>query len=49
MELIMGKWLLLKEVDLATRVQILDKAVCISHNALAKGMNPTILFQSMGK
>ena len=37
-------------MDLATRVQILDEAVCISHSAniLEKGMNPTILPPSMG-
>ena len=33
------------------RVQILDEAVCISHNAntLWKGMNPDILSLAMGK
>ena len=38
-------------MDTATRVQILDDAVCISHraNKLAKDMNPTILPQAMGK
>ena len=32
-------------MELVTRVQILDKAICISHhaNTLRKGMNPTIL------
>ena len=35
-----------KEMDTVIRVQILDKAVYISHstNTLGKGMNPTILF-----
>ena len=28
---------------------ILDEAVCISHNTLGKGMNPTILPPAMGK
>ena len=38
-------------MDTATRVQILDEAVCISHsdNALGKGMHPTILLLAMGK
>ena len=32
-------------MDMAIQVQILDKAVCISHSAniLEKGMHPTIL------
>ena len=32
-------------MELVTPVQILDEAVCISHNTntLRKGMNPTIL------
>ena len=36
-------------MDKATRVQILDKAVCISHDAytLGKGMNLTILSPTM--
>ena len=31
-------------MDMVTKVQILDKTVCISHsaNTLEKGMNPTI-------
>ena len=39
------------EMDTATRVQILDKANCISHssNTLGKGMNPIILPPAMGK
>ena len=38
-------------MNLATEVQILDKAVGISYssNALRKGMNPTILPPVMGK
>ena len=36
---------------MATRVQDLDEAVCISHstNTLGKGMNPAILPQAMVK
>ena len=38
-------------MDTATRVQILDESVCISHNANThgKGMTPTILPPLMGK
>ena len=38
-------------MDIANWVQILDKAVCISHraNTLEKGMSPTILPLVMGK
>ena len=38
-------------MDTATRVLILDEAVCISHstNTLGKGMNPTFLPPDMGK
>ena len=38
-------------MDTATPVQLLDKAVCISHiaNTLEKGMNPTNLFPAMDK
>ena len=38
-------------MDLSTRVQILDKAVCISHsaNTLGKGMHPATLPPAMGK
>ena len=38
-------------MDIATRVQILDEAVCISHSThnLGKGMNPIIVFPAMGK
>ena len=45
------KWLSSKEMDTATRVQILDQANCISHstNTLGKGMNPIILPPAMGK
>ena len=40
-----------KEMDTATRVQILDEADYISHstNTLGKGMNPIILPPVMGK
>ena len=44
-------WLLSsQEMDMATRVQILDQADCISHstNTLGKGMNPIILPPAMG-
>ena len=38
-------------MDFSTRVQILDKAVCISHsaNTLGKGINPYIFSPAMGK
>ena len=38
-------------MDIATRVQILDEANCISHstNTLGKGMNKIILPSAMGK
>ena len=38
-------------MDTATRVQILDVAVCISYraNTIKKGMNPTIFPQAIGK
>ena len=38
-------------MDMATRVQILDKTDCILHstNALENGMNPIILPPAMGK
>ena len=41
----------IKTVDTATRVQILDLTVGISHrtNTLGKGMNPIILPPAMGK
>ena len=41
----------IKEMDTATRVQILDETDCISHstNILGKGMNPIILPPAMGK
>ena len=40
-----------KEMDTATRVQILDETDCISHstNTLGKGMNPIILPPAIGK
>ena len=39
------------EMDMETRVQILDEADCISHstNTLGKGINPIILPPAMGK
>ena len=38
-------------MKLVTKVQILDKAVCISlcTNALGKGMNSYVLLPTMGK
>ena len=38
-------------MDLATQVQILGEADCISHNSntLGKGMNPVILLPAMAK
>ena len=38
-------------MDMVTRIQILDQAVCISHSAniLGKGMHPTILPLALGK
>ena len=38
-----------EEMDMATQVQTLDKAVFISHNTIQKGMNPTILPSTKGK
>ena len=40
-----------KEMDTATRVQILDQIDCISHstNTLGKGMNPIILPPAMDR
>ena len=45
------QWLSSKEMDTATRVQILDETDCLSHstNTLEKGMNPIILPPAMGK
>ena len=45
------QWLSSKEMDTATRVQILDETDCISHstNTLEKGMNRIILPLAMGK
>ena len=42
---------IIREMNLATRVQILNEAICILHrtNALEKGTNPTILPSAMGK
>ena len=44
-------WLFSYEMHTETKVQIFDKAVCISHssNTLGKAMNPTILFLAMSK
>ena len=43
--------LLSLEMDMVTRVQILDETDCISHstNTLGKGINPIILPPAMGK
>ena len=40
-----------QEMNMATRVQILDQAVCISHStdSLEKGMHPTILYPAINK
>ena len=40
-----------KDMNTATRVQILDETNCISHSTytLGKGMNPIILPPAMGK
>ena len=40
-----------REMNTATRVQILDETDCISHstNTLGEGMNPIILPPAMGK
>ena len=48
---LISSWLSSLEIDRATRVQILDNAVCISHgaNILGKYLNPTILPQDIGK
>ena len=45
MKALMAQQLSLQEIDSATQVQILIKAVCISHstNTLRESMNPTIL------
>ena len=45
MDALMVSWLSLWKMDMATQVQILDEAVCISYsaNTIVKGMNPTIL------
>ena len=51
MEALVKKWLSSCEVDAVTRVQNLDKAVCISlsANTLGKGMNPAILTPAISK
>ena len=40
-----------REMNTATRVQLLDETDCISHstNTLGEGMNPSILPPAMGK
>ena len=50
-QIFMVSWLLSQEMDMATRIQILDMADFISHsaNTLGKGMNPTILPLAMDK
>ena len=42
---------IVRKIEMATRVQILDKVVCISFytNAFGKGMNPFYLTPVMGK
>ena len=44
-------WLLSEEMDMVTRVQILDEAVCIlrSTYSLGKAMNPNIIPSAMSK
>ena len=51
MEVPVVLWLSSKEMDTATRVQILDETDSISHstNTLGKDMNPIILPPAMGK
>ena len=51
LEVLVVQWLSLKEMDTATRVQILVKTDCISHstNILGKSMNPIILPLAIGK
>ena len=46
-----GYWLSSKEMDTATRIQILAKAAGIAHNAstLGKSINPTILSPAICK
>ena len=41
---------IVKKMDMATQVKILDKAICISHstNTLGNDMNATILLSAMG-
>ena len=50
-EVLMVKQLLLLEMDMATQVQILDKAVCISHSTdtFEKGRHPTIFPPAISK
>ena len=44
-------WLILKEIDITMRVQILHGTDCIPHhiNTLWKGITPIIFFSAMGK
>ena len=44
-------WLSSLKMDMATHIQILDEADCISHstNNLGKDMNPTVLPPAVGK
>ena len=50
-EVHLAKCLLLREIELAIRVQILDKAICISlcANAFGKGRNNFLFPSAMGK
>ena len=45
----MVQWLLSKEMDSATQVQILDKANCISRCTNTLGMNSMIVSLALGK
>ena len=51
LQIIWIRYKYLKEMDTATRIQILDETDCISHstNTLRKGMNPIIPPPAMGK
>ena len=51
MEALVVVMVVVKEMDTATRVQILDETLCILHgaNTLRKGMNVTILPPDIGK
>ena len=42
-------WLSSQDMNMVTRVQILDLTDCISHSTNTLGMNPIILPPAMGK